>query len=369
MPDSRPEVRRRAPASLAARAAFPEARTEKAAPVPQHDGILDAFGQRLRRHELQIHVEERWAVETDEEPRLTDVLSGERGEERAEACRDPLPLVQHRGPRFGLGHHHEIEIRVHVHAPIGEGSARGDAREAGTCAEEGQGIPEEGAVGCRCEGPVVFSRQRLVHGSSSAVDGCSPRRCGHPSVVDPFRALAVAAVIAASLLGPAADARADDTFSAEEILERATGFFGESSEGLAKAVEEAFREQGRPNGYIVGDEGGGAFVVGLRYGQGVLERKSGARRFVYWNGPSIGWDVGGSASRVFMLVYALPSEDAIFQRFPGVEGSLYLVAGVGMNYLQSGPIVLAPIRTGVGLRAGLSAGYLSFTPRRSWIPF
>ena len=141
------------------------------------------------------------------------------------------------------------------------------------------------------------------------------------------------------------------------------------SEGLAKAIEKAFRDQGRPNAYITGEEGSGAFVVGLRYGQGTLERKSGARRSVYWNGPSIGWDVGGNASKVFMLVYHLPSEDAIFQRFPGVEGSLYFVAGFGLNYVQSGPIVLAPIRTGVGLRAGASAGYLSFTPRRSWIPF
>lgn len=173
----------------------------------------------------------------------------------------------------------------------------------------------------------------------------------------------------AFLLGPAGAAASDDTFSPEEILERASGFFGGASEGLARAVEKAFRDFGRPNAYIVGEEGGGAFVFGLRYGQGVLERKSGARRYLYWNGPSIGWDVGGNASRVFMLVYALPSEDAIFQRFPGVEGSVYVVAGVGMNYVQSGPIVLAPIRTGVGLRAGVSAGYLSFTPRRSWFPF
>ena len=185
----------------------------------------------------------------------------------------------------------------------------------------------------------------------------------------PLRALAAAAATLAVLSGPAPTARADDTFSAEEILARATGFFGDTSEGLAKAVEKAFRDLGRPNAYVAGEEGSGAFVVGLRYGQGVLERRSGARRFVYWNGPSIGWDFGGNASRVFMLVYGLPGEDAIFQRFAGVEGSIYVVAGVGMNYVQSGSTVLAPIRTGVGLRAGVSAGYLSFTPRRSWVPF
>jgi len=180
---------------------------------------------------------------------------------------------------------------------------------------------------------------------------------------------AVAVALAALSLAAAEDARAEDTYGQDEILTKASGFFGDVSEGLAKAIEKAFRDQGRPNAYITGEEGSGAFVVGLRYGQGTLERKSGARRSVYWNGPSIGWDVGGNASKVFMLVYHLPSEDAIFQRFPGVEGSLYFVAGFGLNYVQSGPIVLAPIRTGVGLRAGASAGYLSFTPRRSWIPF
>lgn len=184
-----------------------------------------------------------------------------------------------------------------------------------------------------------------------------------------LRSSVIVTLAVLSLSVAPAGARAEDTFGQDEILRRATGFFGDVSEGLARAVEKAFRDQGRPNAYITGEEGSGAFVVGLRFGQGILERKSGARRRVYWNGPSIGWDVGGNASKVFMLVYHLPSEDAIFQRFPGVEGSLYFVAGFGLNYVQSGPIVLAPIRTGVGLRAGASAGYLSFTPTRSWVPF
>jgi hypothetical protein len=181
----------------------------------------------------------------------------------------------------------------------------------------------------------------------------------------PVLALALALVLSA-----ATPAGADDAgFGPEEILSKATGFFGDASEGLAKAVEKAFRDRGRPNAYIVGEEGSGAFMLGLRYGQGTLERKNGARRSLYWTGPSLGWDVGGNASKVFMLVYHLPSEDAIFQRFGGVEGSLYFVAGFGVNYVQAGPIVLAPIRTGAGLRAGVSAGYLRVTPRRSWIPF
>jgi len=176
----------------------------------------------------------------------------------------------------------------------------------------------------------------------------------------------------AALLGFAAPARAEDdadTYGPEEIARKATGFFGEASEGLAKAIEKAFRDQGRPNAYITGEEGSGAFMLGVRYGQGTLERHNGARRSVYWTGPSLGWDLGANASKVFMLVYQLPSEDSIFQRFGGVEGSLYVVAGFGLNYVQSGAIILAPIRTGAGLRAGLSAGYLSFSPARTWIPF
>jgi hypothetical protein len=169
-----------------------------------------------------------------------------------------------------------------------------------------------------------------------------------------------------AIAGPAA---ADDTFSPEEIASKATGFFGDMSEGLGKAIEKAFRDQGRPNAYIMGEEGSGAFIVGLRYGQGTIEEKKGIRRTVYWNGPSVGWDFGGNASKVFMLVYQLPDTQSIFQRFPGVEGSLYFVAGFGLNYVQSGSIVVAPIRTGVGLRAGAAVGYLSFTPDRSFVPF
>lgn len=160
-----------------------------------------------------------------------------------------------------------------------------------------------------------------------------------------------------------------ETFDQREIVAKATGFFGDVSEGLARAIEKAFRDLGAPNAYIAGEEAGGAFMVGLRFGQGDLHFKKGGSRTVFWNGPSIGWDIGGSASKVFILVYRLPDTQRLFQRFPGVEGSLFFVAGVGMNYVQSGSIVLAPIRTGVGLRAGINAGYLSFTPRRSWVPF
>lgn len=166
-----------------------------------------------------------------------------------------------------------------------------------------------------------------------------------------------------------ARAAEDDGFSQDEILQKATDFFGETTEGLAKAIEHVFEEQGRPNGYIAGAEFSGAIGVGLRYGKGTLHRKSGETRTVHWQGPSVGFDLGGNASKVFVLVYHLANSEQIYQRFPGVEGTFYFVAGVGVNYQKSGDIVLAPIRTGVGLRAGANVGYLHYTKKGSWNPF
>lgn len=165
---------------------------------------------------------------------------------------------------------------------------------------------------------------------------------------------------------PAAD---DGTYSENEILEEARGFFGATTEGLAEIIEKAFAENGRPNAYIVGEEASGAIGVGVRYGEGALNSKLYGSRKIYWQGPSIGWDLGGNASRVFTLIYDLPSSEAIFQRFPGVEGSFYFIAGLGVNYQRAAGITLAPIRTGVGLRAGANVGYLHYTKESSWIPF
>jgi hypothetical protein len=160
-----------------------------------------------------------------------------------------------------------------------------------------------------------------------------------------------------------------ETYSKDETLAAAEKFFGGTSEGLAKAIEKAFGDNGRPNAYIAGNEGSGAFVVGLRYGKGDLYYKGGGATKVYWQGPSVGFDFGGNASKVFTLVYNLHWTRDMFQRFPGVDGSLYIVAGVGLNYQRAGDITLAPIRTGVGLRAGANVGYLSYTQKSSWIPF
>ena len=159
------------------------------------------------------------------------------------------------------------------------------------------------------------------------------------------------------------------TYTQDETMAAAKNFFGGTTEGLAKAIEKVFSENGRPNAYIVGNEGAGAFVVGLRYGEGTLYYKGGGSMKVYWQGPSVGWDFGGNASKVFTLVYNLHWTRDLFQRFPGVDGSLYIVAGVGLNYQRANNITLAPIRTGVGLRAGANVGYLSYTEKKTWIPF
>jgi len=161
----------------------------------------------------------------------------------------------------------------------------------------------------------------------------------------------------------------EKTYSRQEVMAAAEGFFGKSAEGLGQVVEKLFKEKGRPNGYIKGEEAGGAVAVGLRYGRGTLHLKSGAVRTLYWQGPSVGFDFGGNAAKVFILVYHLPDANAIFQRFPGVDGSLYFVAGVGVNYVQRGHIILAPIRAGVGWRQGASIGYMHFTRKKTWVPF
>lgn len=158
-------------------------------------------------------------------------------------------------------------------------------------------------------------------------------------------------------------------YEQSDIAREAENFFGAGARGLADVLNKIFSEQGRPNAYIVGEEGGGAFGVGVRYGRGTLHISDGTVRDVYWTGPSIGFDVGGNAAKAFVLIYDLPSVDNIFQRYPGVDGSLYFVGGVGANYNRSGDIVLAPVRFGVGWRQGISIGYLHVTEQASWIPF
>ena len=185
-------------------------------------------------------------------------------------------------------------------------------------------------------------------------------------------AIVFCAILSVNVTAVAQDkkvAKDDDTFTKEEVLNKANGFFGSTTKGLAEGIEKVFSDLGRPNGFIEGEEFGGAFVVGLRYGRGRLHRKRTPPTDVFWQGPSIGFDFGGNVSKVFTLVYKLKSTNDLFRRFPGVDGSLYVVAGVSLNYQQAGKTVLAPIRTGAGLRAGVNIGYLHYSQEHSWLPF
>ena len=160
----------------------------------------------------------------------------------------------------------------------------------------------------------------------------------------------------------------ESRFNTSEIINAGHNFFGTVSRGLAQIVERAVSQWGLPNGYVLGEEAGGAIVAGLRYGEGMLYTKNAGDLKVYWQGPSIGWDVGGEGARTMMLVYNLPNTGAIYERFGGIDGSAYLIGGFGMTALTANNIVLVPIRAGVGLRLGANIGYLKFTPRPTWNP-
>lgn len=159
------------------------------------------------------------------------------------------------------------------------------------------------------------------------------------------------------------------TYSDDEVVKAASKFFSSGAKDLSEVMEKVLKEKGRPVGFIRGEEAGGAVGVGLRYGHGELVLKAGGGRRVYWQGPSLGFDIGGNASKAFILVYGLPDSKSLFQRFPGVEGSLYFVGGFGATYLQSGSITLAPVRFGAGWRQGLSVGYMNFSPKKRYNPF
>lgn len=160
-----------------------------------------------------------------------------------------------------------------------------------------------------------------------------------------------------------------ETYSRDEIVNSVSDFLGVTAEAAGAAVERIFAQNGRPTAYIAGEEASGAFALGARYGRGLLYMKNRQPMELYWQGPSIGWDFGGNASRVFTLCYNLQIPDAIFQRFPGVEGSAYFIGGIGVNYQKANGITLAPMRAGVGLRLGANVGYLSYSRHRNILPF
>lgn len=170
-------------------------------------------------------------------------------------------------------------------------------------------------------------------------------------------------------LAPVAIPTNGGTFHKDDLIGAAEGVFGKGSRGLAMMIEDILKKQGEPNGYIVGREGGGALVVGLRYGSGTLHHKVEGERPVYWTGPSIGFDAGANAANAFVLVYNLYDTQDLYKRFGAGEGQAYLVGGFNVSYLRRGNVVLVPVRMGAGLRLGINAGYMKFSDKQKWLPF
>jgi hypothetical protein len=182
-----------------------------------------------------------------------------------------------------------------------------------------------------------------------------------------FRLFAI--LVVAGHLAAVQPAQANETYSAQEIVDSGHVFFGATSGGLATIIEQIFASYGLPNGYVLGEEGSGAIIGGLTYGEGILYTKNAGDHKVFWQGPSLGWDFGGNGSRLMILVYNLDSVDHLYQRFGGVAGSAFVVAGLGFNVLKNQDVLLVPVRTGVGARLGVNIGYLKLTQTATWNPF
>lgn len=168
---------------------------------------------------------------------------------------------------------------------------------------------------------------------------------------------------------PEAAAAQGDTYAKDDLIGAAEGVFGKGAEGVARMIEDLLQKQGEPNGYIVGREAGGAFLVGARYGSGTLYHKVEGQKPVYWTGPSIGLDAGANAGNTFVLVYNLHDTEELFERYPAGEGAAYAIGGLNASYLRKGDVVLIPIRVGAGLRLGVNAGYMKFSKKQRWLPF
>lgn len=192
----------------------------------------------------------------------------------------------------------------------------------------------------------------LLCGASLALGGCSTTK-NNPN---------------GQPVGETAQTTKQASYNESELVTAISDHLGVTAESAASTIERLFKNQGRPVGYITGEEGGGALIFGAKYGKGTLWMKDGRTQKVYWQGPTVGVDAGAEVSRVFTLVYDLEDTDDIFRRFPGVDGSAYLVAGMAVHYQRANGITLAPVRAGAGLRLGASIGYTSFTRKRGLIP-
>ena len=186
---------------------------------------------------------------------------------------------------------------------------------------------------------------------------------------DPFDQPELASADPDGTVDSVPSAAADSTYAEDDLIGAAEGLFGRGAEGLARLIQDVLSEQGEPNGYIVGREASGAFVLGVRYGSGTLYHAVEGNMPVYWTGPSIGFDAGANAGNTFVLVYNLYDSEDLYERFPAGEGQAYFVGGFTASYVRRGDIVLIPIRVGAGLRLGVNAGYMRFSRKQRWLPF
>jgi hypothetical protein len=188
----------------------------------------------------------------------------------------------------------------------------------------------------------------------------------------PWVALSLALLVSLLVLAAAPAARAQqapEQYSQGELVNAGHHFFGQVSGGLASVIERAVQQYGQPNGYVLGEEGSGAIIAGARYGEGQLFTRNAGTHKVFWQGPSLGWDIGGDGARVMMLIYNLPDTSAMYRRYVGVNGSAYLIGGFGMTVLSNHDIYVVPVRAGLGARLGVNVGYLKFTEQPTWNPF
>ncbi|MGB0342372.1 MAG: EipA family protein [Parvibaculales bacterium] len=160
-----------------------------------------------------------------------------------------------------------------------------------------------------------------------------------------------------------------EDFSESELVIASAKYLGTTAESMAEIVDNIFSRYGQPSAIIRGEEVSVAIMLGFRYGRGVLQFANGEEVPIYWRGPSIGVDTGGNAAKSFTLVYGANSAEDLHKRFGGIDGSAFYLGGVAVNYLQRGGVVVTPMRAGVGLRLGVSLGYLKFAPEGGWMPF
>ncbi len=213
---------------------------------------------------------------------------------------------------------------------------------------------------------------KAIDGDLKSSATAKPAPAPSPSIsVDPAPAAAAAPAASASTAAanPAQASKAGTTYKQDDLIGAAEGVFGKGAQGLAQMIQDLLKKQGEPNAYIVGREGGGAVVVGLRYGSGTLHHKIEGQKPVYWTGPSVGLDVGANAANTFVLVYNLYNSEDLYKRFGAGEGQAYLVGGFHVSYLRRGDVVLIPVRMGAGLRLGVNAGYMKFSKKQRWLPF